>query len=70
MPRAPVPCPNCSARAITDSDGNDYVHAFFDHVRNEDDIHRKWQHTGTVARLRICSQCGHVWATLVKPVEK
>ena len=69
LPTKPVPCPLCSARAITDANGSDCVWQFVDHQR-EGDAHKRYQPSGTVARMRICSECGHIWATLVKPVEK
>lgn len=68
LPIKPVPCPLCRSRAITGADGKDVTWSITDFEPEADS--KNYRASGTVARMRICSECGHIWATLVKPVEK
>jgi hypothetical protein len=65
--RDPVPCPKCGGLAVTDDDGNDAVLQLHDYRKDADGVYVP---TDIVARIRVCVECSHLWATVVKPVEK
>lgn len=75
-PRSPVPkmqpvlfpCPKCHARAIASDSLGDLMVELHDHEREPGEDGRIVTN-GTVARIRVCSACGHLWATIKREID-
>lgn len=70
-----VPCPLCTSPSVRNCDGSDYILVMAtDHKPPKQSsvvVHcgpaPTWEPSGVVLRVRICSVCGHLYATRSVP---
>ncbi len=60
-----LPCPSCEGRAVRGSSGHDYTIDVKDHDTTKMADKVTIKENGSMARIRVCANCGHVWASLL-----
>lgn len=70
-PDVPVPCPKCNGRAVRAPNGTDWLIDAIDHNEGEtvNGVLKLGKPNGSRFRLRLCSQCGHLYASKVSASE-